>query len=186
IDELACGQCHRPGFLDLATALDNSRKQQTTNTPAVSTVFLAAEQVEWMLSTHGDLDGVVRNQHAKAETIYGWAEQRSWARPFVADPAARSLVVAAIDLDENAGPSLRWREVAGFPRGFVLSYFLNHEDRALALQLSQSSDFQQWTPASGPTQVNSDGLVDEVLIYAGDGRTPLFFKFEASSSSSLE
>ncbi|MFP4282413.1 MAG: hypothetical protein ACLFU2_07320, partial [Opitutales bacterium] len=113
-----------------------------------------------------------------------WQAERGNTFPEVSgiSPEARFL----LDLDENAGPSLRWREVAGFPRGFVLSYFLNHEDRALALQLSQSSDFQQWTPASGPTQVNSDGLVDEVLIYAGDGRTPLFFKFEASSSSSLE
>ncbi|MFP4635852.1 MAG: phosphoserine transaminase [Nitriliruptoraceae bacterium] len=101
IERIASSERYIPGFLDLATALDNSRKQQTTNTPAIATVFLAAEQLDWLLSTHGDLDGVVRNQHAKAETIYGWAEQRSWARPFVADPAARSLVVATIDLDET-------------------------------------------------------------------------------------
>ncbi len=89
-----------PTFLDLATALDNSRKHQTYNTPSVSTVFLAAEQVEWMLSTFGDLDGVVAAQRAKADHLYGWAEQRPWASPFVADPQARSLVVGTVDLDD--------------------------------------------------------------------------------------
>jgi len=90
-----------PTFLDLATALDNSRKHQTYNTPSVSTVFLAAEQVEWMLSTFGALDGVVAAQQAKADHLYGWADARPWASPFVADPAARSLVVGTIDLDED-------------------------------------------------------------------------------------
>ncbi|MFP4311696.1 MAG: phosphoserine transaminase [Nitriliruptoraceae bacterium] len=90
-----------PTFLDLATALDNSRKQQTYNTPSVSTVFLAAEQVEWMLATFGDLDGVVAAQREKAAAMYGWAGSRPWATPFVADPDARSLVVATIDLDER-------------------------------------------------------------------------------------
>ncbi|MFP4148572.1 MAG: phosphoserine transaminase [Nitriliruptoraceae bacterium] len=90
-----------PTFLDLATALDNSRKHQTYNTPSVSTVFLAAEQVEWMLATFGDLDGVVAAQREKAAAMYGWAGSRPWATPFVADPDARSLVVATIDLDEG-------------------------------------------------------------------------------------
>ncbi|GGI04769.1 phosphoserine aminotransferase [Egicoccus halophilus] len=89
-----------PTFLDLATALDNSRKHQTYNTPSVSTVFLAAEQVDWMNDTFGGLDGVVAEQRRKAEAIYGWAEARDWASPFVVDPDARSLVVATIDLDE--------------------------------------------------------------------------------------
>ena len=89
-----------PTFLDLATALDNSRKHQTYNTLSVSTVFLAAEQVEWMLGTFGDLDGVVAAQRAKAEHLYGWADARPWAAPFVAEPDARSLVVATVDLDD--------------------------------------------------------------------------------------
>jgi phosphoserine aminotransferase len=87
-----------PTFLDLATALDNSRKHQTYNTPSVSSVFLAAEQVDWMNERFGGLDGVVDQQRAKAATVYGWAEQREWADPFVHDPAARSLVVATVDL----------------------------------------------------------------------------------------
>jgi phosphoserine aminotransferase len=90
-----------PAFLDLATALDNSRKHQTYNTPSVSTIFLAAEQVDWMLEGFGDLDGVVTHQRDKAATMYGWAQERPWARPFVADAEARSLVVATIDLDDE-------------------------------------------------------------------------------------
>jgi phosphoserine aminotransferase len=90
-----------PAFLDLTTALDNSRKHQTYNTPSVSTVFLAAEQVEWMLERFGDLAGVVDAQRAKADAVYGWAQDRPWASPFVADADARSLVVATIDLDDT-------------------------------------------------------------------------------------
>ncbi|MFA9428685.1 phosphoserine transaminase [Egicoccus sp. AB-alg2] len=89
-----------PTFLDLATALDNSRKHQTYNTPSVSTVFLAAEQVDWMNETFGGLDGVVAEQRKKADAVYGWAQARDWATPFVQDPDARSLVVATIDLDD--------------------------------------------------------------------------------------
>jgi phosphoserine aminotransferase len=89
-----------PAFLDLVTALDNSRKHQTYNTPSVSTVFLAAEQVDWMQERFGGLDGVVAHQREKAATVYGWAEDRSWASPFVADADARSLVVATVDLDD--------------------------------------------------------------------------------------
>jgi phosphoserine aminotransferase len=90
-----------PAFLDLTTALDNSRKHQTYNTPSVSTVFLAAEQVDWMLERFGDLAGVVDAQRAKADAVYGWAQDRPWASPFVADADARSLVVATIDLDDT-------------------------------------------------------------------------------------
>ncbi len=101
IEAIAASERYIPTFLDLGTALDNSRKNQTYNTPAVSTVFLAAEQVEWMLATFGDLDGVVAAQRRKADAIYGWAEARDWAAPFVTEPDARSLVVATIDLAEE-------------------------------------------------------------------------------------
>lgn len=97
---IAASDRYVPTFLDLATAVDNSRRHQTYNTPSVSTVFLAAEQVDWLASTFGGLDGVVRAQRTKAAHIYGWADAREWARPFVADPDARSLVVATIDLDD--------------------------------------------------------------------------------------
>lgn len=100
IEGISASDRYIPAFLDLSTALDNSRKHQTYNTLAVATVILAAEQVDWMRATFGDLDGVVEHQHAKAQTIYGWASSRSWARPFVDDEAARSTVVATIDLDD--------------------------------------------------------------------------------------
>ena len=100
IEAIAASDRYVPTFLDLATALDNSRKDQTYNTPSVSTVFLAAEQVDWMRASYGDLDGVVAAQRAKADHLYGWASDRDFASPFVTDVDARSLVVATIDLDE--------------------------------------------------------------------------------------
>jgi phosphoserine aminotransferase len=101
IGRIAASGRYVPTFLDLATALDNSRKHQTYNTLSVSTVFLAAEQVDWMNETFGGLGGVVDEQRRKAELIYGWADERPWASPFVADPAARSLVVATVDLSDE-------------------------------------------------------------------------------------
>jgi phosphoserine aminotransferase len=98
---IAAGDRYVPAFLDLATALDNSSKHQTYNTPSVSTVFLAAEQVDWMNERFGGLDGVVDHQRDKARTVYGWAEERPWASPFVAEADARSLVVATIDLADE-------------------------------------------------------------------------------------
>jgi phosphoserine aminotransferase len=101
IESIAGSDRYVPAFLDLKVALDNSRLDQTLNTPSVSTVILAAAQVERMIADHGDLGGVVAAQRRKAEHLYGWAEARSWAQPFVADPAARSLVVATIDLRDG-------------------------------------------------------------------------------------
>jgi len=88
-----------PAFLDLALALDNSRKDQTYNTPALATIFLAAQQVQWILD-NGGLPWAAGRCDRSAEIIYGWAESRDWATPFVTDPALRSHVVATIDLDE--------------------------------------------------------------------------------------
>ncbi|MEX0835108.1 MAG: hypothetical protein WD010_03385, partial [Nitriliruptor sp.] len=100
IGSIAASDRYVPTFLDLQTALDNSRQHQTYNTPSVSTVFLAAEQVDWMRATYGDLAGVVETQRAKAAHVYGWAQDRDWASPFVTEEDARSLVVATIDLDD--------------------------------------------------------------------------------------
>jgi len=98
IEALAASDRHVPAFLDLGTALANSRQNQTYNTPALSTVFLAVHQVEWMLSL-GGLAAVVERQQDKADALYGWADARSFAAPFVTDKDARSLVVGTIDLD---------------------------------------------------------------------------------------
>ena len=98
IERIAAGDRYIPAFLDLATVVDNSRKDQTYNTPAVATIVLARVQVERMLAEHGDLGGVVSAQREKAEHLYRWAEERPWATPFVADRDARSLVVGTVDL----------------------------------------------------------------------------------------
>lgn len=100
IEKLRASDRYVPTFLDLQTAVENSRKNQTYNTPAIATVFLAAEQVDWM-NEQGGLDAAVAGCQAKADHLYGWAESREWASPFVADPAARSLVVGTVDLDES-------------------------------------------------------------------------------------
>ncbi len=89
-----------PASLDLAIALDNSRKDQTYNTPALATVFLAVQQVEW-LNNNGGLEWAASRSDRSASILYGWAEASSYATPFVADPADRSHVVGTIDLDES-------------------------------------------------------------------------------------
>ena len=86
----------RPPFLDLQTALDNSRLDQTYNTPAVATLLMLADQVEWMLG-QGGLDWCVRRTADSSGRLYEWAEQTSYTTPFVADPALRSQVVGTID-----------------------------------------------------------------------------------------
>jgi len=89
-----------PAFLDLVTAIENSRKAQTYNTPALATIFLAAEQVEWLLA-QGGLAWATKRTAESAGILYGWAERCAVARPFVADPALRSNVVATIDFDSS-------------------------------------------------------------------------------------
>ena len=88
-----------PDFLDLTTALDNSRKDQTYNTPAVATLVMLADQVEW-LNGNGGLDWAVSRTADSSGRLYGWAERTAYTTPFVADPAARSQVVGTIDLDD--------------------------------------------------------------------------------------
>jgi phosphoserine aminotransferase len=89
-----------PAFLDLATALQQSRLDQTTNTPALATVLLAREQVDW-LCQNGGLEWAASRCDRSAATIYGWAEAHALATPFVTDPDQRSHVVATIDLDPS-------------------------------------------------------------------------------------
>ncbi|MDX6324417.1 MAG: phosphoserine aminotransferase [Nocardioidaceae bacterium] len=88
-----------PASLDLATAVDNSRKDQTYNTPAIATLFLMAEQLDWM-NGQGGLDAMVARTRASSEALYGWAEKTSYTTPYVAKPEERSLVVGTIDFDD--------------------------------------------------------------------------------------
>lgn len=89
-----------PEFLSLTTALENSRADQTLNTPAVATLVMLADQVEWLLE-EGGLAWAAARSAESAGILYGWAESRSWATPFVTDPAERSTVVGTVDLDES-------------------------------------------------------------------------------------
>jgi phosphoserine aminotransferase len=89
-----------PEFLSLHTALENSLKDQTYNTPAVATLFLLADQIRWMLDG-GGLDWCVSRTRASSDHLYGWAEQTAHTTPFVVDPAKRSLVVGTVDFDET-------------------------------------------------------------------------------------
>jgi phosphoserine aminotransferase len=101
IDELDGAEGRwQPGFLSLQTALDNSRKEQTYNTPALATLLLLADQVEWMLG-NGGLDWCVGRTSDSSGRLYGWAEASDAATPFVADPAKRSLVVGTIDFADS-------------------------------------------------------------------------------------
>lgn len=88
-----------PEFLSLTAALDNSRKNQTYNTPAVATLFLLADQLDWMLAS-GGLDAMVARTTASSTHLYDWAQRNPVTTPFVADPAKRSLVVGTIDFDD--------------------------------------------------------------------------------------
>jgi phosphoserine aminotransferase len=87
-----------PASMDLSIALDNSRKDQTYNTPALATIFLFVQQLEWMLE-QGGLGWAVRRCEQSSSLVYDWATSRPWASPFVADPSHRSAVVATIDLE---------------------------------------------------------------------------------------
>ena len=93
-----------PTFFDLPTAIDNSRKNQTYNTPAVATLFLMAEQLDW-LNGNGGLDFAVERTTDSATRLYGWAEKTAWTSPYVEDPDHRSLVVGTIDFDDSVDAS---------------------------------------------------------------------------------
>jgi phosphoserine aminotransferase len=101
ISELdGAGDRWQPAFLSLQTAVENSRKDQTYNTPAVATLLLLADQIEWMLG-NGGLDWCVERCRASSDHLYGWAESSEIASPFVADPAKRSPVVGTIDFAKS-------------------------------------------------------------------------------------
>jgi phosphoserine aminotransferase len=89
-----------PPSLDLGLVVENSRQNQTYNTLALATVFMLAEQVEWMLG-NGGLEWAANRCDTSARTIYQWADAHPHAQPFVTDPAARSHVTATIDFDDT-------------------------------------------------------------------------------------
>ena len=89
-----------PEFLSLPIAVDNSLKNQTYNTPAIGTLVLMANQLEWLLD-NGGLDWAVKRTADSSERLYSWAESTSYTTPFVTDPAKRSQVVGTIDFSDD-------------------------------------------------------------------------------------
>jgi len=87
-----------PASLDVKIALDNSRADQTYNTPAIATIFLLDQQLQWMLA-QGGLSWCAARTAESSGIIYNWAQQSAYATPFVTNAAQRSHVVATIDLD---------------------------------------------------------------------------------------
>jgi len=98
VEEIAATGRFVPAFLDLPTAIDNSAKDQTYNTPAVATLFLLAEQLDW-LNGRGGLDFAVGRTTDSSTRLYGWANRTDYTTPYVKEPSARSLVVGTVDLD---------------------------------------------------------------------------------------
>jgi phosphoserine aminotransferase len=88
-----------PAFFDLGIAIENSRLDQTYNTPALVTLILLAEQIEWM-NSNGGLSFAAGRSTASSEILYSWAEKSSYTTPFVTDPAMRSKVVGTINFDD--------------------------------------------------------------------------------------
>lgn len=97
-ERIAASDRYIPEFLSLKTAIDNSRLNQTLNTPAISTLFLLAEQVDWM-NQNGGLAWADSRTKEASQLIYDWAESNSFATPFVSNPEHRSQVVATIDFE---------------------------------------------------------------------------------------
>jgi phosphoserine aminotransferase len=99
IERIAASGRWIPPSLNLATALENSRLDQTYNTPALATLFLVADQLDWLLGS-GGLEWAASRCDRSAEIVYGWAESHPHAAPFVAKPDERSRVTATIDFDD--------------------------------------------------------------------------------------
>ncbi len=104
VDEIAASGRHIPAFFDLPTAVDNSRKNQTYNTPALATLFLLNQQLEW-INSQGGLDWAVKRTADSSSRLYDWATASEHATPFVEDPAKRSQVVGTIDFAEGVDAS---------------------------------------------------------------------------------
>jgi phosphoserine aminotransferase len=98
VDRLAVGGRWSPPSLSLPLAIDNSRADQTYNTPALATLFLLADQIDWIMA-RGGLEWAAGRSDASSAILYRWAEQHSLASPFVSEPALRSTVTVTIDFD---------------------------------------------------------------------------------------
>jgi len=102
VEQIAATDRWVPDFLSLPIAVENSLKNQTYNTPAIATLILLAEQLDW-LNGNGGLDWAVKRTADSSQRLYSWAESRPFTTPFVADPALRSQVVGTIDFNDDVG-----------------------------------------------------------------------------------
>jgi phosphoserine aminotransferase len=100
IETLAASDRWTPAFFDLKIALDNSRLNQTYNTPALATIHMLASQIKWF-NDNGGLSFSAGRSRTSAETLYTWAEASDFATPFVENPAQRSNVVGTIDFNDD-------------------------------------------------------------------------------------
>lgn len=105
VEKIAATKRWIPAFLDLKTAVENSLKDQTYNTPALATLYLLAEQIEWM-NTSGGLEWSASRCDRSAEILYSWAEASDFAQPFVENPDDRSHVVATVDFVESVDAAM--------------------------------------------------------------------------------
>jgi len=100
VEAIAASDRYIPEFLSLKNAIDNSRLNQTLNTPAISTLLLLQNQVDW-INGNGGLGWASARTAESSGALYEWADASSYATPFVTDPAHRSQVVVTIDFDES-------------------------------------------------------------------------------------
>jgi len=100
IEEISASKRWQPASLDLGIALESSRKDQTYNTPSLATIFLANQQLRWVLD-NGGLEFAAGRCDASSAALYGWADAHELATPFVTDPAKRSHVVGTIDFADS-------------------------------------------------------------------------------------
>ena len=100
IEQIASSGRWVPDFLSLPIAVENSLKNQTYNTPAIATLALMAEQLDWMLG-NGGLQWAVKRTADSSQRLYSWADKAAYTTPFVADPALRSQVVGTVDFSDD-------------------------------------------------------------------------------------
>ena len=98
--EISATGRHIPAFLDLSTAIENSRADQTYNTPALATIFMMAEQVDWF-NANGGLSWCNKRTTESSAHLYSWAEANPLTSPYVTDPSLRSQVIGTIDFDDS-------------------------------------------------------------------------------------
>ena len=111
IAEIAATDRWIPEFLSIATALDNTGKDQTLNTPSVATLFLLADQIDWILG-NGGLDWATKRTADSSGRLYDWAEASEFATPFVGGPELRSQVVGTIDFADSVDAAVGGKDVA--------------------------------------------------------------------------